>query len=130
VRDAIGIFGVETFLDLNFWIDEPAIEYGIFALRIVNQRAELLPADKLINEAALDRYTFIRDGFLQRRRNLVYDGNPPRELDLDEELTEPPAPTNPTGAAAPAETPAKADPAATGSAPASDPGVKPQEPGK
>jgi phospholipid-binding lipoprotein MlaA len=122
VRDAVGIFGVETFLDLNFWIDQPALEYSIFALRIVNQRAELLPTDKLINEAALDRYSFIRDGFLQRRRNLVFDGNPPRELDLDEDLSEPEtAPAKPAEAAAKPEAPG---------APAGDPDVKPQEPGK
>jgi phospholipid-binding lipoprotein MlaA len=79
VRDAVGILGVEPFLDLNFYIDYPSVEYTIFALRIVNERAELLPADRLIREAALDRYTFIRDGYLQRRRSLVYDGNPPPE---------------------------------------------------
>ena len=81
VRDAVGILAVEPFLDLNFYIDYPGVEYSILALRIVNERAELLPADRLINEAALDRYSFIRDGYLQRRRSLVYDGNPPREPD-------------------------------------------------
>ena len=101
VRDAIGIFGVEPFLDLNFYIDYPAIEYTVFALRIVNERAELLPADRLVREAALDRYTFIRDGYLQRRRSLVYDGNPPREPDEDEPKSdEPKAPAPTTGPAA------------------------------
>jgi phospholipid-binding lipoprotein MlaA len=85
VRDAIGIFGVEPFLDLNFYIDYPVVEYTVLGLRIVNERAELLPADRLIREAALDRYTFIRDGYLQRRRSLVYDGNPPRERDPEDE---------------------------------------------
>jgi len=85
VRDAIGIYGVEPFLDLNFYIDYPTVEYTIAGLRVINERAELLPADRLIREAALDRYTFIRDGYLQRRRSLVYDGNPPREPDPDEE---------------------------------------------
>ncbi len=85
VRDAVGIYGVEPFLDLNFYIDYPTVEYTILGLRIVNERAELLPADKIINEAALDKYSFIRDGYLQRRRSLVYDGNPPREPDEDEE---------------------------------------------
>ena len=35
-----------------------------------------LPADRLLNDA-LDRYTLMRDTYLQRRRNLVFDGNPP-----------------------------------------------------
>ena len=85
VRDAIGIYGFEPFLDLNFYIDYPGIEYTVLGLRVVNERAELLPADRLVREAALDRYSFIRDGYLQRRRSLVYDGNPPRVIDPEDE---------------------------------------------
>ena len=44
------------------------------ALRIVDKRAELLDASNLMEEAALDRYEFIRDGFLQRRQSQVFDG--------------------------------------------------------
>jgi len=96
VRDSVGIFGVEPFLDLNFYIDYPTIEYTVFALRIVNERAELLPADRLVREAALDRYTFIRDGYLQRRRSLIYDGNPPREPDEEEPEGDEPKTAAPT----------------------------------
>jgi phospholipid-binding lipoprotein MlaA len=85
VRDAIGLYGVEPFLDLNFYIRYPTFEYSVAGLRVVNERAELLPADRLVREAALDRYSFIRDGYLQRRRSLVYDGNPPRERDPDDD---------------------------------------------
>ena len=85
VRDAVGILGVEPFLDLNFYIDNATVEYSILALRLVNLRAQLLPTENLINQAALDRYTFIRDAFLQRRRYLIYDGNPPREPDPDDD---------------------------------------------
>jgi phospholipid-binding lipoprotein MlaA len=112
VRDAVGILGVEPFLDLNFYIDEPALEYSIFALRIVNARAELLQTGRLIDAAALDRYSFIRDAFLQRRRSLIYDGNPPREIDPEDILDEP----------APAAVPAARPPAATP--------PRPAEPGK
>jgi phospholipid-binding lipoprotein MlaA len=119
VRDAIGILAVEPFLDLNFYIDYPGVEYSILALRIVNERAELLPADRLINEAALDRYTFIRDGYLQRRRSLVYDGNPPREPEPDDE-------GDPADAAKPTAEPAIGGPVETAPdvSPSSDPSVK------
>jgi phospholipid-binding lipoprotein MlaA len=50
-------------------------------LRMVNDRANLLPADKVVEEAALDKYSYIRDAYLQRRRNLIHDGNPPRETE-------------------------------------------------
>jgi len=116
VRDAIGIFGVEPFLDLNFYIDYPGVEYTVLGLRIVNERAELLPADRLVREAALDRYSFIRDGYLQRRRSLVYDGNPPREVEPeDDDAT---------------DVDSKAAPAAPPRPGAVPPGAKPEEAGK
>lgn len=43
-------------------------------LRLVDQRATVLDASNLMEEAALDRYEFIRDGFLQRRESRIQDG--------------------------------------------------------
>lgn len=60
-------------------------------LRVVNDRADLLAADKVIEEAALDKYAYTRDAYLQRRRNLIHDGNPPRELEADAEQVDRPA---------------------------------------
>ena len=77
VRDAIGIYGAEPYLDVNFYIDNVRVRNAILGTRVVNQRAELLQTDDLISGAALDKYRFIRDGYLQRRRSLVYDGSPP-----------------------------------------------------
>lgn len=88
IRDAAGL-GVETVLDVNFWIENVSVRNTIFGVRTVSFRHELLKTDDLIAGAALDRYTFIRDGYLQRRRNLVFDGNPPREKDPDDEEDEP-----------------------------------------
>ena len=51
------------------------------ALRIVDKRATLLDASNLLEEAAFDRYEFIRDGYLQRRQSQVFDGNVPRQQD-------------------------------------------------
>lgn len=45
------------------------------ALRAIDTRAELLSAEKTIDEAALDKYSFIRDAYLQRRHSLIKDGN-------------------------------------------------------
>ena len=50
-------------------------------IRIVDKRASLLDASSLMEEAALDRYEFLRDGYLQRRQSQVYDGNVPRQAD-------------------------------------------------
>jgi phospholipid-binding lipoprotein MlaA len=46
-------------------------------LDAVDTRAKYLRAGRLLDDAALDKYTFTRDAFLQHRRNDVYDGNPP-----------------------------------------------------
>lgn len=62
----------------------------LLVLRAVNDRANLLPADKVVEEAALDKYSYIRDAYLQRRRNLIYDGNAPREPEADAEQVERP----------------------------------------
>ena len=81
VRDAIGIYGAEPYLDPNFYIDNIRVRNAIIGTRIVDQRAQLLRADDLISGAALDKYRFIRDGYLQRRRSQVYDGSPPSAED-------------------------------------------------
>jgi phospholipid-binding lipoprotein MlaA len=47
------------------------------ALRAVDQRATVIDAGNLIEDAALDRYLFVRDAYLQRRKFQVYDGDPP-----------------------------------------------------
>lgn len=54
------------------------------AIRVVDKRATLLDASSLLEDAALDRYEFIRDGYMQRRQSQVYDGNVPRQDDGDD----------------------------------------------
>ena len=63
----------------------PFIGPVVGATRVTDQRADLLDTDKTLEEAALDKYEFLRDAYLQRRRSLVYDGNPPRRK-ADEDL--------------------------------------------
>jgi phospholipid-binding lipoprotein MlaA len=51
---------------------------GLFTvLEIVDIRANLLSAGRIIDDIALDKYSFIRDAHFSRRRSLVYDGDPP-----------------------------------------------------
>ncbi|PWF41244.1 VacJ family lipoprotein [Massilia glaciei] len=49
------------------------------AVRAVEQRAAVLDASNLMEEAALDRYQFIRDGYLQRRQSKIFDGEGSRK---------------------------------------------------
>ena len=80
VRDFAGrIVDWET--DPTSYIDPNRDRNAIQGFRLVTRRAELLNASKVLEVAAIDEYEFLRDAYLQRRRNLIYDGNPPREKD-------------------------------------------------
>lgn len=52
---------------------------SMYALRLVDIRSNLLRAGQLLQDAALDKYSFTRDAFLQRRRSEIHDGNLPDE---------------------------------------------------
>lgn len=52
---------------------------GLTILDVVQTRASYLQAGAVVDGAALDPYSFMRDAYLQRQRNRVYDGNPPDE---------------------------------------------------
>jgi phospholipid-binding lipoprotein MlaA len=54
-------------------------------LNVVDTRARLLGATRLLDDIALDRYVFLRDAYLSRRRNLVHDGDPPPLPDPDDD---------------------------------------------
>lgn len=58
-------------------IDSGNAQVGITLLQIVNTRANLLGASKVIDDIALDKYTFVRDAYLQRRNSLVFDSDAP-----------------------------------------------------
>jgi phospholipid-binding lipoprotein MlaA len=63
------------------------------ATRIVDKRASLLKTTSLLSDAAIDKYSFTRDGYLQFRRNQVYDGNPPEHEQLEDPSAEPALPS-------------------------------------
>jgi phospholipid-binding lipoprotein MlaA len=48
-----------------------------YVVRVVDQRSAVLDASNLIEEAALDRYVFVRDAYMQRRESTVRDGESP-----------------------------------------------------
>ena len=106
-RDAVGWFG-----DYYMWpiayVESDLTRNILIAVRFVTARADLLEASRILETAALDPYEFVRDAFLQRRRNLVYDGKPPPDDDdfVDDAKPKPkaaepasPAPAEPAGEA-------------------------------
>ena len=78
----------DRYVSPNLVVDSAAAQAALSATNIVNTRADLLPATRMLESVALDPYVFVRDAYLQRRLNQVYDGNPPEPPDED------PAPRN------------------------------------
>ena len=70
--------------DLVTGVSDITTRNSLYALRGINTRANYLKATDLVDESALDPYSFVRDSFLQRRRNLVLDGNVSQAQDPDE----------------------------------------------
>ncbi|SDD67767.1 phospholipid-binding lipoprotein MlaA [Cupriavidus sp. YR651] len=96
VRDTVGML-VDRQLDPSAYIYPVWIRNTATGVRIVDGRAQLLGASNLIEAAALDRYAFLRDSYMQRRQYLIYDGNPP--ADKSEDGDETPAPSGPASPA-------------------------------
>ena len=101
-------------------------ELGIDAVGVIDTRAGLLGASQMLDELAFDRYTFMRDAYITRRRSLVYDGNPP-ELPDPDDADDPKAAPAPAPAASGAQS-SSAEPArvvATGTPAPSTPPSQP-----
>lgn len=87
VRDTVGLV-LDVAADPVANHEPARVRDLALVLRLVNDRANLLPADKVVDEAALDKYSYMRDAYLQRRRNLIHDGNPPREREASADPTD------------------------------------------
>jgi len=51
------------------------------AIRLIDRRAYILDTSSLLEDAALDRYEFVRDAYLQRRESKIYHGDAPKDDD-------------------------------------------------
>ena len=61
---------------------------AVVALDVVSVRAELLSLEETIDEISTDKYTFIREAYLDRRNFLVHDGAPTDDPGLYDDLDE------------------------------------------
>lgn len=94
VRPIDGLYG-----SVYQWQDgHTALKWKLWGIEKINDRAQLLEAEKMLDDAALDRYTLIRDGWLARRKNAVYDGDPPDDDtdDADDPYADDPYADDPT----------------------------------
>lgn len=75
-RDAVAL-PVDFSGDLASKVGDIPTRNSLRVLNVIDTRASLLGLSSALDDVALDKYSFARDAFLQRRLNAVYDGNPP-----------------------------------------------------
>ena len=83
VRDGIGLVP-DLYTNPVSYVHPIYDRYIYTVTSVIDTRANLLDATDLIDRTALDRYQFTRDAYLQRRRSLEYEGNPPLLREEDE----------------------------------------------
>lgn len=77
-RDTVG-FAVDGYADPVWRVSDISTRNTLAGVRFIDVRASLLPSDKVVEEAAFDKYVYIRDAYLQNRRSEIHDGNVPKE---------------------------------------------------
>jgi phospholipid-binding lipoprotein MlaA len=80
-----------------------AVNAGAKSVDVTDTRADLIPTEKIVNEASVDRYSFIKNAYQQRREYLLHDGNVPEEdeLQLEDEAATKDTGTTKTNSVAP-----------------------------
>lgn len=83
LRDTTGLVVDTMAFDPLSYIDDTRTSNQLRIVKIIDTRAQFLPASDLLDEAALDPYSFMRDAYLQRRENAIADGSASANADDD-----------------------------------------------
>ena len=75
--------------DASQRFSDDATRNALTVTRVLDIRSGLLQTVDVVKAASLDPYSFVRDGYLQKRRNDIYDGNPPSNFDYGDGESEP-----------------------------------------
>lgn len=86
-RGILGMVGDSATNPVNYVAPMAAL-VASGALNAADKRADVLGLSKIADQAATDRYEFIRNSYLQERNFQIHDGNPPLDADLEKELDE------------------------------------------
>ena len=84
LRDTVGLY--DGFASPLYQMSNMRARNQSYMLRGLSHRAAFLNQERVLDEAMIDPYQFIRESYLLRRRSLIYDGKPPRpNYNLDDE---------------------------------------------
>jgi phospholipid-binding lipoprotein MlaA len=80
LRDFVGLMG-DFFLN-PVSNSTQGVYWSLLALNMVDRRADLIEAGNVLDEAAVDRYSFMREFYLQKRKSAINDG----QAEMDDEM--------------------------------------------
>jgi len=95
VRDGTGTL-IRLYVGPVGYIHDVPLRNSLYGVGYVDTRAAVLPTESVVETAAIDKYRFIRNGYLRARQYQVYDGHPPPEEDEDSAAPAPAAATAPS----------------------------------
>jgi phospholipid-binding lipoprotein MlaA len=83
-RDTVGLIGDALFNPLTYvsffgGVAANAASAAASVVDVTDTRSDLMSSEKIVDEASVDRYDFIKNAYQQRREFLIYDGNPPED---------------------------------------------------
>ncbi len=81
IRDTVGFAGDWVVNPIYRRVDSATVSWSLYGIRYVDRRADLLGASRVLESAAMDPYSFVRDSYLQRRHHLISDGKSEDESD-------------------------------------------------
>ena len=84
LRDGTGVVIRYYLGPVTYVVDDVPLRNVLYFIGALDLRVQALDASAMVDRAAIDKYTFIRRSYLQRREYLVHDGNPPKKEDDDE----------------------------------------------
>lgn len=71
IRDTAGMPVDWFYLSIYPYIYPRAVRWGVYGVGVVDNRAQLLEVESIVDEAALDKYIFLRSAYMQHRDNLI-----------------------------------------------------------
>ena len=88
LRDAI-MLPLDFLADPLLHYNDSSVRDKVYLVRAIDLRARLLKFEALLMKDAYDPYIRVREAYLQRRKYMIYDGNPPEDEDLYEDFPDP-----------------------------------------
>jgi phospholipid-binding lipoprotein MlaA len=83
VRDATGLVVDAGVLNPVFYIDDDALKASLLSLNYIDFKADLLSAKKLIKDASIDEYEFVKNAYFEKRDSLIQDRETPDYSELE-----------------------------------------------